>query len=278
MGGKIGFESNFGQGTTFSFELPFNEVDQYVISEDKDFTVPAARRHLRVLLVEDDLVNQTLAIRLLEKQQHEITLATNGEEALNALVRKDFDIILMDIQMPLMDGVVATQHIRSHAKYRNLPIIALTAHALKDDEKRFLQAGMDGYISKPIRIDQFYKVIAEHTSDKKNISQIIESVHKSNQFEQLTPEEINEYIEELELQCDTLVQGVAAQQYHKCEEIAHYIKNLAVTAHDKDVKKWALRFEMAARKESIEPLEKGLEDLLRVVKERKGVMHESTNC
>jgi two-component system sensor histidine kinase/response regulator len=113
----------------------------------------ASIRGLRLLLVEDNLVNQKLAHRLLEKMGHEVTLAMNGQEAVEAVQRKTFDVILMDIQMPVMGGVEATQKIREwqvHAGV-HIPIIAMTAHAMAGDEEKYLRAGMDGYISKPVR-------------------------------------------------------------------------------------------------------------------------------
>ncbi len=265
MGGKISFQSALGQGTTFTFELPFHEVDQYIPTEEKSFSVPSPKKHLRVLLVEDDPVNQALAVRLLEKQFHEVTLAKNGEEALSALAKLDFDIVLMDIQMPLMDGVIATKHIRAQVKYRSLPIVALTAHAIKGDEERFLSAGMDAYISKPIQIDQFYRVLDELTTDRKTIREILEHVSEQATTESLTEDEINDYLVELVTYRDKLIQAVENRQYQKCEEIAHYIKNLAVTAHDKEIKRWALRLEMAARKESYEPLNASTGDLIKAI-------------
>jgi two-component system, sensor histidine kinase and response regulator len=110
-------------------------------------------RPLHILLAEDNAVNQRLATRLLEKQGHTVELANNGCEALAALERKSFDLVLMDVQMPEMDGFEATARIRTKeaAGGRRLPIIAMTAHAMKGDRERCLEAGMDGYVSKPIQ-------------------------------------------------------------------------------------------------------------------------------
>jgi two-component system sensor histidine kinase/response regulator len=108
---------------------------------------------LRLLLVEDNLVNQKLAHRLLEKMGHEVTLAVNGQEAVEAVQRKTFDVVLMDIQMPVMGGVEATQKIREWQAQTgvHIPIIAMTAHAMAGDEEKYLRAGMEGYVSKPVR-------------------------------------------------------------------------------------------------------------------------------
>jgi CheY-like chemotaxis protein len=103
-------------------------------------------------LVEDNIVNQRVAARMLERQGYSVTVAANGREALATLQRQVFDMVLMDIQMPEMDGFEATMAIRSqeNAGATRIPIIAMTAHAMQGDQERCLQAGMDAYISKPV--------------------------------------------------------------------------------------------------------------------------------
>ncbi len=117
---------------------------------------------LRILLTEDNLTNQMLATTLLEKQGHQVAVAGNGKEALAALERETFDLILMDVQMPEMDGFEATACIRERERGtdRHLPIIAMTAHAMKGDRERCLNAGMDGYVSKPIQTHELFGAIA----------------------------------------------------------------------------------------------------------------------
>jgi len=108
---------------------------------------------LRVLLAEDNAVNQRLVVRLLEKRGHRVAVAENGLEALAALKKEDFDLVLMDVQMPEMDGMEATAAIRKGEKRtgEHVAVIALTAHAMKGDREKCLAAGMDGYLTKPIR-------------------------------------------------------------------------------------------------------------------------------
>src|SRR6185436_19308438 len=107
--------------------------------------------NLHILLAEDNSINQRLAIRLLEKKGHTVVVANHGREALTLLARERFDLVLMDVQMP--EGLETTLRIREQerATGAHLPIIAMTAHAMKGDRKRCLEAGMDGYISKPIQ-------------------------------------------------------------------------------------------------------------------------------
>ncbi len=121
---------------------------------------------LRILLAEDGLVNQKVAVNLLEQRGHRVTVASNGQKALAALERECFDVVLMDVQMPTMDGFEATALIRQREKISgaHMPIIAMTAHAMKGDRERCLEAGMDGYIPKPIRAKELYEAIEKTTA------------------------------------------------------------------------------------------------------------------
>jgi CheY-like chemotaxis protein len=115
-------------------------------------SIALAAQALRILVVEDNMVNQKLAKRLLEKRGHNVTMANNGKEAVDAVERERFDVVLMDVEMPEMDGLTATGEIRQkHQETPRLPIIAMTAHAMKGDREKCLQAGMDDYVSKPVR-------------------------------------------------------------------------------------------------------------------------------
>jgi light-regulated signal transduction histidine kinase (bacteriophytochrome)/CheY-like chemotaxis protein len=126
------------------------------------------RGRLRILLVEDNSVNEVLATRLLEKRGHEVTVARNGRLALQALQKHQFDLVLMDVQMPEMDGLEATAAIRQGEQItgKHIPIIAMTAHAMPLDKERCLEAGMDGYVSKPIRADALFSVVEEIFSNR----------------------------------------------------------------------------------------------------------------
>jgi signal transduction histidine kinase/DNA-binding response OmpR family regulator len=118
-------------------------------------------REARILLAEDSVVNQRLAIRLLEKAGHTVVLAHNGRDAVAAVEREPFDVVLMDVEMPIMSGLEATATIREKelANGQHIPIIAMTAHAMKGDRERYLAAGMDGYVSKPIQPRELYDAL-----------------------------------------------------------------------------------------------------------------------
>jgi len=119
-------------------------------------------RTLRVLVTDDNPVNQLLAVRILEKAGHSTAVADNGQEALKALERERFDLVLMDVQMPVLNGLQATAQIREQEKEtkRHLPIIAMTAHAMKGDREKCLEGGMDAYVSKPIQTQELFLVVS----------------------------------------------------------------------------------------------------------------------
>lgn len=119
---------------------------------------------LRVLLTEDSIVNQKLALGLLQKDGHHVTIANNGREALELVAREVFDVVLMDVQMPELDGLSATRMIREaeHGTNRHIPIIAMTAHAMTGDRENCLAAGMDDYVSKPVRSALLFETIRKH--------------------------------------------------------------------------------------------------------------------
>ena len=129
----------------------------------------STRPRLNVLLAEDNAVNQLLASRILEILGHQVTVVSNGREALSAAKAGRFDLIVMDVQMPEMDGFEATAAIRELEKSsgEHIPIIAMTAHAMKGDRERCLAAGMDGYVSKPIRVADVEEAVAQAMVAKK---------------------------------------------------------------------------------------------------------------
>ncbi|MCX8159767.1 MAG: response regulator [Candidatus Saccharicenans sp.] len=126
-----------------------------------EHTLPEFRRKLNILLAEDNPVNQKVAIHLLQKKGHRVTVVENGRQALEILEKEKFDLVLMDVQMPEMDGFEATRQIRQREKSsaEHLPVVAMTAHAMKGDREKCLEAGMDDYVAKPLYPEELYRVI-----------------------------------------------------------------------------------------------------------------------
>ncbi|SFU88927.1 PAS domain S-box-containing protein [Pseudoduganella namucuonensis] len=174
MGGEVGVESEPGVGSTFWFTAQLGVSSRAVpelISQVSDAAaellasartaaVMQALKHARILLVEDNTFNQQIALEMLEEAGASVCLANNGEEALALLRQASFDCVLMDVQMPLMDGLEATRRIRADRQLAGLHVLAMTATATSEDRVRCLDAGMDDFISKPIQPALMYQTIA----------------------------------------------------------------------------------------------------------------------
>ena len=168
MHGRLWLESELGRGSTFHFSLRLNHSHATTPQPQTTLEPCAALPSLQVLLVEDNEINAILARKLLERQQHQVTWARNGQEALDLLRQQRFDLAFMDMYMPEMGGLQATEQIRQHeaGSHAHLPIIAMTANALASDRDACLAAGMDGYVSKPINRQQLQeemqRILANH--------------------------------------------------------------------------------------------------------------------
>ncbi len=186
MGGTITVESREGEGSTFHFTAALKPGNEEALGEQEDFEARnyGDQRNLRILLVEDNPANQDLARMVIEKHGHRIRIADNGIECLRILTRAKFDVILMDVQMPKMDGLTTTKMIRAFEKRRpvpapireefsaslsarligkHIPIIAMTAHAMSGDRDQCLAVGMDDYISKPFQPQILLSCLAKNT-------------------------------------------------------------------------------------------------------------------
>jgi CheY-like chemotaxis protein/anti-sigma regulatory factor (Ser/Thr protein kinase) len=164
MGGSISVASEPGKGSSFSFEVSFvlpgkNGLRTCAMPKPVDLTTPVVPRH--ILVVDDSLINQKTSEMMLKKLGHSTETASNGREALDKVLEGSFDLILMDIQMPVMNGIEALQAIRMNeiGQERKTPIIALTADAMKETRQRLIDEGFDGYLAKPVNIADLQVIV-----------------------------------------------------------------------------------------------------------------------
>ena len=161
MRGQFGVESVPGKGSTFWFEVPLEISTEQSLKQSPDQELELkGELSGHVLLVEDNPINQMVAQKMLEKIGVESTLAADGQEALNMLEQGKFDAVLMDCQMPVMDGFEAARRIREQSLLSELPVIAMTANVMEGDREKCLEAGMNDYIGKPVVQADLKKTLA----------------------------------------------------------------------------------------------------------------------
>ncbi len=171
MGGEITVESNPAAGSTFRFTACFSPATESPVNPSAEEAPMFPPGEIHVLVVEDNLINQRVAERMLSRRGYIVQVASSGVEALQILEEEAFDLVLMDVQMPGMDGLEATARIRKRLATVNLPILAVTAHAMREDEVRCRAAGMNGYFAKPIDWPRLYGAIESHISASRATTQ-----------------------------------------------------------------------------------------------------------
>lgn len=263
MGGAIDVESQKGRGSCFTFTIPFllDQESPSFIEDLYTHTKMEEIHNLRILLAEDDKNNQRVMQQFLAKHHCEVTVAANGLEVLKAIDDSTFDLILMDIQMPEMDGIETTRHIREEEEKtgNHIPIVAVTAHALQGERERFLASGMDDYIAKPITMDGLFKAIQRVVGDVS--SQAYQEAAPSTDNSMAKYEEIipNESLESL---VELLAGAVERRDLEDAERLAHLVKVRAADEYIANAKSAAFKLELAARKGNWNEIETSLARLI----------------
>jgi PAS domain S-box-containing protein len=261
MGGTIGVESVKGKGSSFYFVVCLTgaTATEPIGETASDHAILAGYAALRILVVEDDPVNQKVVAQILQKSGQRVDVAATGTEALAKVARYEYDLALMDIQLPEMDGIATTELIRRREKGPgHLPIIALTAHALSGDATHFLAAGMDGYVAKPFQPERLFaeinRVLTKFGPAGRGGGEI------GLRSGALVPQET-----EAEPECDPeavrrrlalLEQHIEAAEWLKIEQQACLLKQLAKAGNCATAKTNLFKIQLAARRKNLPQIRK----------------------
>jgi PAS domain S-box-containing protein len=265
MGGRLWVESKSGIGSKFCLILKFVIGTKVEIPPKEIVQLKNIDRPYNILLAEDDKVNQLVITRILKERGYLVDTAVNGLQAVEMCLKNSYDAILMDIQMPVMDGIEATKRIKERDKC--IPIIAITAYALKGDREKFLAHGMDEYISKPIKIEELYSIIEKGLSSNKYnedisgvgicLDEVGDVVLKRIEVSSFDKKDSN-MLNELSKEIDAMANALDKSEFFMIEALAHKIKDLSNTLGIEELKIIAFKIELAVRRGNFELLiEKG---------------------
>lgn len=257
MGGSIHVESEVGKGSTFFFELRFPIGNAVPVNKRMIPNINKAEKSLHILLAEDDKVNQKVIQKMLNEKGYTVVTANNGIEAIELYLEDTFDAILMDIQMPKMNGLEATAEIKSLEQgKRHTPIIAVTAYALPGDREKFMNYGMDAYVSKPIQMEELFLILEQLTSIK--IMNTPDNIMLSEEGEVIfgfdktykTLEHNTAALLEIKKGIQQLSEEAEWNNLANIEAIANDIKKISNSIDAIDIKDTAFKIELAARRGS----------------------------
>lgn len=263
MGGNIDIQSEPGKGSDFTFYIRFKIGNPMAARKQPFAVIQKTTKPLHILLVEDDRINQKVITKMLVEKGHIVQTADNGIEALEWYARDTFDAILMDIQMPKMNGIEAASKIKLlETGQQHTPIIAMTAYALPGDRERFLSLGMDAYVAKPLQMEELYYVLEHVTtypgfSTPRNITlsekgEVIFTFDKPEHVSDSSKKVLAEIGKKIDLLNNEILWG----DYSEVEKVANDIKRLSNENDITDLKDSAFKIELAARRSNEEDIRK----------------------
>ena len=302
MGGDIKIKSEVGIGTKFSFNVRLHSITELErktnIEKDKSVNIGTAiaqageinfnglkekRSKFKVLLAEDNIVNQKVSLKILNIAGYYVDAVFNGAEAVEAIQKEHYDLILMDIQMPGVDGYAATKQIRQlENELSNTPIVALTAHALTGDKEKCLNAGMNDYLTKPIiakdligKVDSLLKIDEQNSKDtiqekrEEEMSIIdVEQLKKVSLGDQNFEKELLlSYLNDIELKMETLVELSDEKDLKKLVDLAHTMKGASYTVGAKKIGDETYAIELSGKNNDRENVKERIENLRNIILE-----------
>ncbi|MCZ6702945.1 MAG: ATP-binding protein, partial [Ignavibacteria bacterium] len=303
MGGSINVTSEQNKGSSFNFNVrlkvqsntdQLNEIqdDSTEILELEDLaeiedSKKAARAQFNILLAEDNLTNQKVSLKILHASGYKASPVSNGKEALKEVKEGDFDLVLMDIQMPEVDGFSATTQIRSlNSDKKDIPIIALTAHALIGDREKCIKAGMNDYLSKPIiakelltMIDRLLNINDVHIPEKPTEEQTENSLFDFNRLKKVSADDfdfekdlLSSYVVDVKEKCEQLDELLITKDFQQIINLAHTIKGASYTVGAQKVGDEAFGIEISAKSNDLLSVRDRLPQLKTALEETKEVL------
>ncbi len=309
MGGEIGVESEVGKGSRFYFsvKLKIQKGKKYadvpestgrniaINSDDKIQDQEALgnlkreRSKFKILLAEDNLINQKVAIRILNDAGFQISAVNDGREAINQVKNNNYDLVLMDVQMPEVDGFMATREIRALGeKTINLPIIAITAHALLGDKEKCLEAGMNDYVSKPIQPDQMMSIIDHWLGLDKQNKKIDKENFADNAFVfdfamlekmslgdvEFQKELLGNYFDDISARFKRIDGYIKVNNFEKIVNEAHTIKGASYSVGAKKVGDEALGIELSGKQNDLDSITQRMDTLNAAILSTKEILKD----
>lgn len=251
MGGSIEVKSTVGEGSEFSVTIPFLLTEAETISKSGLESGQLLKTNIsnhKLLVAEDDDINRTVILSILKAKGYDLSVAKDGVEAVEQWKTVKPDVVLMDIQMPGIDGIEATRRIREGEKEFGTaytPIIALTAHAIHGDRERFIASGMDDYVAKPIDMEKLFAAVNRVLEPGFEPDQRVDNQNNQGEYSLQTPDK---FISDMFRLMDDMEAAIDLMDYNKVDNLSEQIKLLSLRAGELDIKNRVFKVQLASRK------------------------------